>query len=174
MVSILYLCGCEWLVIIDYLFVLITVYAIAEEGKLWAQLQLGIKYLQGLDGFDKNVAEGVRYIRMAAEGGYVEAKYCLGTVYHDGEGVSQDYNIALDWLRQAADEGNAFAQYRMGGMYYHGEGVDKDYKEALTWYKKAADQGYNEAQFALGKDVKMFMILCTTCSHMLFVIRITL
>ena len=150
------------------------VYAIAEEGKVWAQLQLGGRYLHGVHGFDKNVAEGVRYIRMAAEGGGVEAKYSLGIMYHEGEGVSQDYNIALDWFRQAADEGHAFAQFTLGIMYYNGEGVDKDYKEALIWYKKAADQGYNQAQYNLGKDVNMFMILCTTCSHMLFVIRITL
>ena len=144
------------------------VYAIAKEGKVWAQLQLGIKYLEGIQGFDKNVAEGVRYIRMAAEGGYVEAKFSLGIFYYEGEGVSQDYNIALDWLRQAADEGYAPAQYMMGRMYYHGEGVDKDYKEALIWFKKAADQGYDEAQYRLGKDVNMFMILCTTCSHICY------
>ena len=111
---------------------------------------------------------------MAAEGGDVEAKYWLGIMYSEGEGVSQDYNIALDWLRQAADEGDALAQYMMGGMYYHGEGVDKDYKEALIWYNKAVEQGYDEAQIKIGKDGNMFMILCTTCSHMLFVIRITL
>ena len=150
------------------------VHAIAEEGKLWAQYQLGGRYLYGLYGFDKNVAEGVRYIRMAAEGGYVEAKYSLGIMHYEGKGVSQDYNIALDWFRQAADEGNALAQKRMGYMYYNGEGVDKDYKEALIWYKKAADQGFDKAQYEIGKDVNMFMILCTTCSHMLFVIRITL
>ena len=147
---------------------------IAEEGKLWAQVQVGIRYLRGIQGFDKNVAEGVRYIRMAAEGGDVEAKYSLGIFYYEGEGVSQDYNIALDWLRQAADEGYAPAQYSLGFMYYNGLGVDKDYKEALIWWKKAADQGFDEAQYRLGKDVNMFMILCTTCSHMLFVIRITL
>ena len=150
------------------------VYAIAEEGKLWAQYQLGGRYLNGGDGFDKNVAEGVRYIRMAAEGEYVVAKLKLGVIYLNGEGVSQDCNVALDWFRQSADEGDAIAQYMMGGMYYNGLGVDKDYKEALIWYKKAADQGYDKAQYDLGKNVNMFMILCTTCSHMLFVIRITL
>ena len=111
---------------------------------------------------------------MAAEGGDVEAKLKLGIMYLRGEGVSQDSNIALDWLRQAADEGYARAQYTMGALYYHGEGVDKDYKETLIWYKKAADQGYDVAQYDLGKDINMFMILCTTCSHMLFVNRITL
>ncbi len=52
-------------------------YAIADEGKDWAQYQLGARYRDGSDGFDMNLPEGVRYIQMAAvnKAGYARARY---------------------------------------------------------------------------------------------------
>jgi hypothetical protein len=70
----------------DILTVYTPLYAIADEGKDWAQYQLGCRYLKGIaGGFDMNFPEGVRYIQMAAEKGYmpqlnVAWEICIGKV----------------------------------------------------------------------------------------------
>ncbi len=62
-------------------------------------------------------------------------------MYDNGQGVPQDYAMAVKWSRKAADQGYAPAQYALALMYGDGQGVPKDY---------AADQGYAKAQNNLG------------------------
>ncbi len=62
-------------------------------------------------------------------------------MYHEGQGVPQDYAEAVKWFRLAAEQGNADGQYVLGSMYYKGHGVPQDYAEAVKWYRLAAEQG---------------------------------
>ena len=57
--------------------------------------------------------EAVRWFRRAAERGYYDAQYYLGTMYTDGRGVLQDAVTAHMWLNLAA------AQYSgsLGDLY---------------------------------------------------------
>jgi hypothetical protein len=80
----------------------------------------------------------------------VEAQHNLGFMYHQGNGVQQDFNQAAAWYRKAAEQGLAEAQFCLGTMYRRGEGVQQDYKQAAAWYRKAAEQWHAEAQFFLG------------------------
>ncbi len=129
-------------------------YAIADEGKDWAQHQLGLRYLRGIDGFVMNLPEGVRLMQMAAEKGYAPAQYELGAMYGDGEGVPQDWEQSFHWSLLAANQGYAAAQYYVGNAYYEGgRGVDKDIDQAFIWWKKSADLGFHGAQYNLGKRV---------------------
>ena len=120
--------------------------------------QLGIRYRDGSYGFDKNLPEYVRYIRMAAERGYAKAQCELGVMYANGEGVPRDMKKAFDLFMKAAVQGLAIAQCNVGIAYRVGEGVDKDVNQSFIWLKKSADQGYTEAQFNLGKSVNVFII----------------
>ena len=120
--------------------------------------ELGVRYRDGRSGFDKNLPEGVRYIRMAAEKGYAKAQYQLGVLYGIGEGVPQDKKKSFDLYMQAAVQGLAIAQYNVGFGYYFGEGVDKDLNQSFIWFKKSADQGNTHAQYNLGKSVYVFII----------------
>lgn len=74
-----------------------------------------------------------------AEKGDAEAQYKLGKIYHEGEGVAQDYEQAFNWYSNAAKQGHTDAQYRLGLMYDKGEGVDQDYTLAAEWYIKSTD-----------------------------------
>ena len=114
--------------------------------------------MRGSCGFDKNLPEGVRYIRMAAERGYAKAQNVLSNIYAKGEGVPQDKKKAFDLYMQAAVQGLAAAQYNVGIGYYNGDGVDKDFNQSFIWYKNSADQGYTLAQYNLGKSVYVFII----------------
>jgi TPR repeat protein len=71
-------------------------------------------------------------------------------MYHNGQGVAQDYKQAVKWYRLAAQQGNAESQTKLGIMYTQGLGVTKDLRKAFTWYKKAAEQGNIQGQFVLG------------------------
>jgi TPR repeat protein len=62
-------------------------YIIADEGKDWAEYYLGMRYLNGSHGFDINLPDGVRYMRMVAEKGYVPAQSILGLMYGKGRVV---------------------------------------------------------------------------------------
>ena len=86
----------------------------------------------------------------AAKQEYARAQYNLGVMYHQGEGVEQDYSKARDWYEKAAKQGDANAQYNLGAMYHQGQGVKQDYSKAREWYEKAAKQGDAEAQCNLG------------------------
>ena len=117
-----------------------------------------MSFRNGSDGFDKNLHEGVRYIRMAAERGYARAQGTLGNMYGKGEGVPRDMKKAFDLYMQAAVQGLATAQYNVGIKYHLGEGVDKDVNQSFIWWKKAADQGLPDAQYNLGESVYVVMI----------------
>jgi TPR repeat protein len=93
--------------------------------------------------------EALRILQPLAEQGNAAAQNRLGSIYHDGTGVTQNYTESLKWYRKAADQGIAIAQLNVGTMYENGLGVAKNYADALTWYRKAADQGLALAQSKL-------------------------
>jgi TPR repeat protein len=78
------------------------------------------------------------------------ARFSLGFMYDNGEGVPQDDAETVRWFRLAADQGHARAQVNLGHMYETGEGVPQNYVEAARWYRRAADQGHADAQNLLG------------------------
>jgi len=83
--------------------------------------------------------ESARWYRLAAEQGEAKAQYSLGAMYHDGKGVSQDYQEAIRWYRMAANQGDADAQYNLGRLYDTAPGV-RDWVKAHMWYNLAASQ----------------------------------
>ena len=79
--------------------------------------------------------------RMAAEKGCMIAEYNLGYCYEHGEGVEQDYSIAVDWYLKSANHGYDYAMNNLAIQYEWGQGVDKDYKKAAYWLKRAVRKG---------------------------------
>ena len=86
----------------------------------------------------------------AAEQGDPEAQLSIGAMYANGQGISQDNRLAVQWFRKAAEQENAKAQFNLGVMYQLGQGVGQDYVQAAEWYRKAAEQGDTGAQNNLG------------------------
>ena len=90
---------------------------------------------------------------MAADQGNAQAQCNLGIMYHEGQGVAQDYSAAMKWFRMAAEQGDAQAQYNIGNMYYNGLGVPQNTSEALRWLHKAQVQGVERAK----QNIKLIM-----------------
>jgi len=65
----------------------------------------------------------------------------FGTLYSDGELVSQDDEMAIIWFQKAAESGFAIAQYNLGLHYMNGQGTSQDLRAAFEWFEKAAEQG---------------------------------
>jgi TPR repeat protein len=52
----------------------------------------------------------MRWYRLAAEQGDADAQYIVGVMYHNGEGVPQDYIVAHMWWNLSATKGNELAR----------------------------------------------------------------
>jgi TPR repeat protein len=93
------------------------------------------------EGVQRDMAEALRWYRMAAMQGSAESQALLGFAYLKGDGVSRDAIEAGSWLLKAATQGDSFSQYILGQMYERGDGVPKDLSAAAYWYGQAAKQG---------------------------------
>ena len=87
--------------------------------------------------------------RLAALGN-PQARFMLGVMYGNGEGVPEDDTQAAQWVTRAAEQGHVRAQGVLGYLFRRGEGVPQDYALAFLWYTRAAEQGDAGAQSGLG------------------------
>jgi TPR repeat protein len=79
--------------------------AMAEEPSVSAQSSIGVMMMTGYGG-PKDFAEGIRWLRLAAEDDDVSALYNLGVAYETGEGVARDEGRARVYFRKAAALGS--------------------------------------------------------------------
>ncbi len=75
----------------------------------------------------------------------------IGDVYYDGEGVIQDYKVAVKYYTEAADFGNSHAIYMLGKCYLNGDGVDQNDQKAVEYFTHASQIGNSEAIVSLGQ-----------------------
>ena len=133
----------------DYAAALQTFLTLADQGDTRAQRDIGIMYLKG-QGVPQSPVEGMRWIRVAANGGLAAAQHELGLLYQRGWGVERNDAEAVKWYRLAADQGLAASQVNLADTYALGRGVPQDFGEALKWYRLAADQGSPYAENVIG------------------------
>lgn len=79
----------------------------------------------------------ISQLRTKANAGDAGAQASLGKAYQDGNGVSHNDAMALQWYRKAADQGDAEAESALGIIYRMGEGVRPDTEEAVRWYRRS-------------------------------------
>lgn len=150
----------------------------AKAGEASAQLQLGVRYLDGKD-VEKNSLTAIAWLERASQQGSAQAMFTLGNVYYFGlQGLQESRPKALSWYEKAAkvghpeaafrraklgqpfealswfligaNAGHASAQYEAGMAYYLGRNTPINYPEAARWLKASAQQQSPEASFALG------------------------
>jgi len=74
----------------------------------------------------------------------------LGRMFLRGEGIKQDFELALVWFKRGSSNGDALSQYSLGVMYMDGLGVTQDPIKAAEYFAPAADQDLASAQVRLG------------------------
>ena len=119
----------------------------ADNGDAKARYYLVINYLDGKNGFKKNVAESYRWAKMLAENGDSEIQYLLATnnalkPYVENRGKDQIF-----WLEQASNAKHPLAMEKYGEYLYKKE----DYSKAVPILMDAVMEGHSiKSVFYLG------------------------
>jgi TPR repeat protein len=109
----------------------------AEAGIALAQAKLGYIYDQSNDD-----EKAVQWYRQAADQQHPDGEFGLGEMYAKGEGVEQDYEVAVEMYMRAAVGGHAQARRVLANAYEHGAlGRKASADEALRWLTLAANSG---------------------------------
>jgi Sel1 repeat-containing protein len=130
--------------------------AAAQGGDAKAQYNLGMLYHNGGGkAHPRDYEQAMKWLRMAADQGHVEAEDRVGLMYYLGEGVPQDYLEAVRWYKTAANKGNAHAQWQLVDMYQKGIGVPQDLEESKRWARlgQRPDHGVLRARLWFGGAV---------------------
>ena len=123
----------------------------ADLGLVESQTVLGRNLLVG-DGAQKDVAEGLRYLNMAAAQGSAFAIYLLGEDSLSGScETPQDPVAAAKLFQQSVDLGEHRAMQRLAWLYSNGLGVELDLAEALRLNMASAELGNEAAAFNAGR-----------------------
>jgi len=120
----------------------------AVNGDVKSEIEIGLEYIRNGEDVKKQ-AEGVEWIRKAAEKNSPDAQFYLGVIYENGIGVSVDKNAAEEWYVKAAQQDYIDAQYNLG-VLYESSNNPAEVKKAQVWYQKAADKGDVSAMLNLG------------------------
>jgi TPR repeat protein len=125
----------------------------AEKGLANAQLQLSQCYFDAIGVPQADAAEGVRWLRAAAEKDSLDAMHRLGICISQGHGVEggKDPAGAVTLWEKAAEKGHAGSELQLGQAYFTGAGVEEtDTKKAMELWESAASKGDTEAVYLLG------------------------
>lgn len=124
----------------------------ADSGNARAQLLLGVFYMHGMAGAERNFQIALRFLHQAADEGLGGANALIGKIYAEGgPGVKQSNETALKYFKKAADQNHADGFTGVGMMYFYGMGVPQDYVKAVEQFTLAADKGSAEGQYYLGR-----------------------
>ena len=132
---------------------------LADAGNSEAMFRTADMYLSG-QGTVKNASRGLKYLRMAADRGSLEAALRLGLLYFAPAGesrtcVEHNYRLAREWLEKAGKQPEALLA--LGTIYQRGLGVPRDELRAQNYFDEwartymiKAEQGDPEAQYQMG------------------------
>lgn len=104
--------------------------------------------------YEKDIAEAMNLIELAAKQEHTPALYFLGKMYEEGTDVEKDFEKAFYWIGLAAELGHIKSQATFGTYYMRGFGIKKSYLKALHWLSLAAEQGDMYAQNNLANIFK--------------------
>jgi TPR repeat protein len=110
---------------------------------------LGMMYVSGANGVERNPAEGVRLLKAAAAAGKADAAGVLAILISADDFGMRDDAAAFAYAQQAARGGDKQGQVVLAKFYYFGQGTDKNIVEAARWFTAAAAQGDQESMEAL-------------------------
>jgi TPR repeat protein len=115
---------------------------IVEEGSPELQCYIGIGLMNPTNcSWFKNVDQGVKLLRKAAEKGFAEAQFRLALFCQDDPTWREEPNESLKWIRIAANQGHAASQIELSNRYADGVGVPLDDVLAYMWANLAGVSG---------------------------------
>lgn len=91
---------------------------------------IAVGYVTGV-GRPQDAAEAAKYMKIAADDGYMPAIRDLGVMYVNGDGIEKDPVKGFQLLKQAVEAMDPRAMYHLALLYRYGVGTEKDLYEAL-------------------------------------------
>ncbi len=82
-----------------------------------------------------------KWYEMAADAGLAAAKFNLGTLYYEGNGVKKDLEKAFSLYKEVSETNEGDALFMVGRMLMEGLGTEKDPQKGLEYFGKAAAAG---------------------------------
>ena len=98
--------------------------------------------LLSADGCAKDLIEGRKWLRMAAELDGGQSTVALATRLLDGRGFDRDVEEGRMLLRLSAEAGSPEASYELALRTFSGRDFDKNIREGRRWLCRAAYAGY--------------------------------
>lgn len=119
----------------------------AEKGDLETIKYLAQSYLNGTGSFGKNLQEGFKWTKRAAELGDGQSQFVLSNLYIDGEGTTPDNKLGWFWLEKSAKSMYPLGVFKFAMFNHYAE----NYEEAYKWFKIANEQfNFPETDYYLG------------------------
>jgi TPR repeat protein len=118
-----------------------TLRRLGEGGNAHVMYRLGRFYANGT-GVARDDAEALRWYRMGASAGNLNATTALAMALIDGRGTTKDEQEGLRLLRAAAEKDDHEALDQLGLILAQGRLVAKDTAEAIRLLTKAAEGGH--------------------------------
>lgn len=94
-------------------------------------IDLGLAYLYGGRGVQKDEARALQLFVQAAEAGDEYGSYNAGRSYYNGWGCAKDYNRAFLYFDQAFRGGHQTAKWYLAHCYFWGYGTQPNYEAAV-------------------------------------------
>jgi TPR repeat protein len=117
---------------------------LAQGGDAAAQTRLGLHYVSGDGGYDKDYDKAAYWLKKASDQGNARAMTNLGLLYWDGNGVPKDLSTTRALFEKAAKLGYAAADNDLAIMDYDEHTPEED-AAAVALFQKAIDLGYKRA-----------------------------
>lgn len=119
----------------------------AENGDIKTMVYLAESYINGTSSFGKNLHEGFKWAKRAAELGDGQAQFILSNLYFEGEGTSPDNKLGRFWLENSAKSMFPSAVFKFA-LFNH---YEKNFDEAYKWFKIANENfDFPETDYYLG------------------------
>ena len=106
---------------------------------------LGIMYMKGIRGADKDEDKALEYFSKACNGGDIDGCLNAGKYIEEGKDLKQDLFKAVEFYTKACDGGEAYGCMILANLYRYGKRViTPDSKKAAEYYKIVCEKGYSD------------------------------
>ena len=112
----------------------------AKQGSTLAQSKVGARYIQR-----QEYSEAIKWVRLAAEGGFANAQHNLGSLHRLGQGVLQDNVLAQMWYNVASINGASTAaawRDKLAGLM-----TNADISKAQAMARECMNSGYTKCGY---------------------------
>lgn len=121
--------------------ILSRIVKLAEVGSVPARLFMGNVYWYGKYGYPEDLVRSAQMYESCAREGSARAQYIMASNYYRGEGVEQDYDLAVMSVHLCLETKYYKAYRRMGIFCQEGIAVPKDQKKAFEYFAEGVKAG---------------------------------